>query len=292
MTDESSGSEASIVRARAVEKIYRVGWRRRRVEALRGVDLDVRRGEIVGLLGPNGSGKTTLLRILLGLARADSGEASVLGAPAGERAMRGRLGYLPEENSFHRFLTVEQTLALHGRLLGLDRGEIQRRTSRLLEALALEPGRGPVRGLSKGTVRKMGFAAALMGDPELLILDEPTSGIDPVVSREVAREIQRRRDAGATILLSSHLLSDVESLCDRVVVLYRGQVICAGWTDELLTIDGETQLGVRGLDAVALERVCKLIAEQGGEIVSQQPGRESLESFLGRLLDERGERPS
>ena len=174
-----------VLDCRAVSKSFRVGWRRRRVEALRGVDLRVERGEILGVLGPNGSGKTTLFKTLLGLHRPDSGSVRVLGAPAGSTTVKPRIGFVPEDNDYHGFLTIESTLALHGGLLGLPRTLVRERARRLVDLLNLTGHRGAVRTLSRGTVRKMAMAVALIGDPELLVLDEPTSGIDPLLSRLV-----------------------------------------------------------------------------------------------------------
>ncbi len=279
-----------VVACRGVSKTYRTGWRRRTVEALRGVDLTVARGEIVGVLGPNGSGKTTLFKTLLGLVAPDAGNVRVLGAPPGATEAKARIGFVPEDNELHSFLTIESTLVLHGRLLGLDRATIRSRTSKLVSLLHLEAHRGPVRSLSKGTVRKLAMAVALLGDPELLVLDEPTSGIDPLLSREVTDEMLRRRDAGVTVVLSSHLLADVERVCDRLVVLYRGEAICEGRTDALLAREGERIVRFRDLDDSAREAIRRLANESGAIDLGEEPARDDLSNFFLRLLDGRGER--
>lgn len=280
-----------VVACRGVSKTYRTGWRRRSIEALRGVDLSVGRGEIVGVLGPNGSGKTTLFKTLLGLVAPDAGDVRVLGAKPGANDAKARIGFVPEDNELHSFLTIESTLALHGRLLGLDRAAIRERTARLVSLLHLESHRGPVRSLSKGTVRKLAMAVALLGDPDLLVLDEPTSGIDPLLSREVTDEVLRRRDAGVTVVLSSHLLADVERVCDRLVVLYFGEVICEGRTEELLERDGERVLRFRDLDEKARESIRRVAIESGATDLGDEPARDDLSSFFLRLLEGRGERP-
>lgn len=286
--DTGGSRDGAVVTCRSLCKTYRVGWRRRAVEALRGVDLAVAPGEVVGLLGPNGSGKTTLMKVLLGLAGVSSGEATVFGVRPGSAAARQRIGFMPEDNDFHDFLTIDETLQLHGRLVGLDRATIRQRGAELIDLLGLESHRGPLRTLSKGTVRKAALAAALIGNPDLLLLDEPTSGIDPLVSRDVTAEIERRRQAGTTVLLSSHLLADVERLCDRLVVLFRGERICEGRTADLLTREGETEVCFRDLPEAALTTLREAAEREGATLVGSGPRRDDLQSFFMRLLDSRG----
>jgi len=282
---EHLAADRAVVDCVGLRKSFRGSLRRRRVDALGGVDLRVGRGEAVGLLGPNGSGKTTLFRIVVGLTRPTSGSATVLGAPAGDSRTRARIGFLAERDDPFPFLTIEETLALHGRLLGLPRAEIRSRSRELMRWLGLEEGRGAVRTLSKGTVRKAALAAVLLGDPELLLLDEPTSGVDPILSHEIATEIRRRRDAGTSVLLSSHSLSDVERLCDRVVVLLHGRVVAAGPTDRLLAREGETDVRFRDLPADVVDRIRAVAREAGADLLDARPARDDLQSFFLRILE-------
>ncbi len=289
--DRTPGAPADpVVDCAGVGKTFRGAFGRRRVDALSSVDLRLGRGEVVGILGPNGSGKSTLFRIVAGLTRATSGRATVLGRPAGDASVRGRFGFLADRDEPFAFLSVEETLALHGRLLGLSRSELRGRTRDLMDWLGLEERRGALRTLSKGTVRKAALAAVFLGDPELLLLDEPTSGVDPVLSHEIAGEIRRRREAGTSVLLSSHSLSDVERLCDRIVVLLGGRVVASGSTEELLARDGETEVRFRDLPGPALERVRELARETGGDVISAGPARDDLQAFLLQILDREGRR--
>jgi ABC-2 type transport system ATP-binding protein len=233
------------------------------VEALRGVDLEVGDGELVGLLGPNGAGKSTLVKIAAGLVRPTRGTAVVAGAPAGSRAARASLGYLAELFRFPGWYTAEEVLQLHQRLCGSSGGAAER--GRLLELVALsDAARRRVEGMSKGMQQRLGLAQALVGEPRLLLLDEPTSALDPVGRRTVRLLLEELRGRGVSVLLNSHLLSEVELVCDRVVILLGGEVATAGVPAELSRPRGvelETDEGVRRIDGATREDAPRLVAE-------------------------------
>jgi len=233
------------------------------VEALRGVDLEVGEGELVGLLGPNGAGKSTLVKILVGLVRPSSGTAQVAGAPAGSRAARASLGYLAELFRFPGWYTAEEVLELHQRLAGSRGGARER--ARLLELVALADAAGRrVEGMSKGMQQRLGIAQALVGTPRLLILDEPTSALDPVGRRTVRLLLEQLRGEGVSVLLNSHLLSEIELVCDRVAILLGGQLVAAGTPDELSQPRGveiETDEGLSLFRDAGREDAPRLIAE-------------------------------
>ena len=233
------------------------------VEALRGVDLEVGEGELVGLLGPNGAGKSTLVKILVGLVRASGGSAEVTGVRAGSSAARAALGYLAELFRFPGWYTAEEVLELHQRLAGSTGGAAER--MRLLEVVALgEAADRRVEGMSKGMQQRLGIAQALVGEPRVLLLDEPTSALDPVGRRIVRELLERLRDSGTSVLLNSHLLSEIELVCDRVAILRGGEVVAAGAPHELATARGielETDEGTRLVEGATREDAPRLVAE-------------------------------
>jgi ABC-2 type transport system ATP-binding protein len=233
------------------------------VEALKGVDLAVGEGELVGLLGPNGAGKSTLVKIAVGLVRPSGGDAVVGGARAGSRAARATLGYLAELFRFPGWYTAEEVLELHQRLAGSRGGAAERR--RLLELVALdEASARRVDGMSKGMQQRLGVAQALVGEPRILLLDEPTSALDPVGRRTVRLLLEELRSRGVSVLLNSHLLSEIELVCDRVAILLGGEVVAAGTPAELAQPRGvelETDEGVRLVEGATRESVPELVAE-------------------------------
>jgi ABC-2 type transport system ATP-binding protein len=234
-----------------------------RTTALHDVDLEVAPGELVGLLGPNGAGKSTLVKVACGLVRPSGGRAHVCGAPAGSREARRALGYLAELFRFPGWARAEEVLALHQRLAGSDGGAAER--AALLEQVDLLDARERrVEAMSKGMQQRLGIAQALIGSPRLLLLDEPTSALDPVGRRMVRELLERLRERGVTVLLNSHLLSEVELVCDRVAILAAGRVVAAGRPSELVHAGGvevETGAGVRRFEQATREQVPELIAE-------------------------------
>jgi len=233
------------------------------VQALKGVDLEVGEGELVGLLGPNGAGKSTLVKIAVGLVRASGGRAEVAGARAGSRAARAELGYLAELFRFPGWYSADEVLALHQHLAGSDGGSEERR--RLLELVALADAAGRrVDGMSKGMQQRLGIAQALVGKPRLLLLDEPTSALDPVGRRTVRLLLERLREEGVSVLLNSHLLSEIELVCDRVAILLGGELVAAGSPTELSRprgVEVETDEGVCTVEGATREDAPRLVAE-------------------------------
>jgi ABC-2 type transport system ATP-binding protein len=233
------------------------------IEALGGVDLEVGEGELVGLLGPNGAGKSTLVKIACGLVRPSAGRAEVCGAPAGSKAARARMGYLAELFRFPDWYTADELLSLHQRLSGSTGGEAER--AELLALVGLtEASRRRVEAMSKGMQQRLGIAQSLVGSPRLLLLDEPTSALDPAGRRTVRRLLEELRGRGISVLLNSHLLSEIELVCDRVAILLDGKVVAAGAPSELARPRGveiETANGVRLFEAAGREDAPRLVAE-------------------------------
>jgi ABC-2 type transport system ATP-binding protein len=233
------------------------------VRALNGVDFDVGEGELVGLLGPNGAGKSTLVKIAVGLVRPSAGEVRIAGARAGSRAARRELGYLAELFRFPGWYTADEVLQLHQRLAGSSGGASERK--RLLELVALaEAANRRVEGMSKGMQQRLGLAQALVGEPPVLLLDEPTSALDPVGRRTVRLLLEELRSRGVSVLLNSHLLSEVELVCDRVAILLGGEVVAAGAPHELSRPRGvelETDEGTQQIPGAIRADVPRLVAE-------------------------------
>jgi ABC-2 type transport system ATP-binding protein len=248
------------------------------VTALGGVDLEVAEGELVGLLGPNGAGKSTLVKIACGLVRQTAGTAEISGAPAGSTAARGRIGYLAELFRFPGWMSADEVLVLHQRLSGSSGGERER--TDLLELVALREARDRrVEEMSKGMQQRLGVAQALVGTPRLLLLDEPTSALDPVGRRTVRTLLEELRARGISVLLNSHLLSEIELVCDRVVILLGGKVVAAGTPDELSRprgIELETDRGTRMVEGTR-EDVPRVVADAvaAGELVYGARTRQS-----------------
>ena len=230
-----------VVETRNLSKVYRDFWGRQKVRALKALDLEIRQGEIFGLLGPNGSGKTTTIKLLLGLLFPTSGQALVFGQDATDVSKNQRLGYLPEESYLYRFLNAEETLDFYGRLFDMPASVRRKRSAELINLVNLDwAKRRQLKEYSKGMARRIGLAQALINDPELILLDEPTSGLDPIGTREMKDLILRLKDQGKTVLMSSHLLADVQDVCDRIAILHQGELKELGRVDTLLKVRDET----------------------------------------------------
>src|SRR5258706_10886239 len=218
-----------VVAVRGLTKIFKDFWGRAKARAVDNVDFEIRRGEVFGLLGPDGSGKSTTVKMLLGLLYPSKGHIEVFGHSPRHVATKSRIGYLPEESYLYRYLNSHETLDFFGNLFSLPKGDRKDRTEQLLEMVGLSQARTRAVGeFSKGMQRRIGLAQALINDPDLVILDEPTSGLDPIGCREVKDLILALRRRGKTVILSSHLLSDVEDVCDRVVIYYGGKIQAMG----------------------------------------------------------------
>jgi len=229
-----------VIDVRELSKSYPTGFWRKRVRILSDLSFTVGRNEIIGFLGPNGAGKTTTIKLLNGLAFPDSGTVAVFGEEAGQRPeTRRRIGFMPEQPYFYEYLTGEEFLSLCGRLNSLGRGEIDRRSREIMARVGLDNAGGmAIRKYSKGMMQRLGLAQALLHNPELVILDEPMSGLDPMGRMEIRNLIRELKDAGKTVFFSSHIISDVEALCDRVVMIHRGRKIAEGSVEELMGKEG------------------------------------------------------
>jgi len=268
-------------------KIFTDFWHRPKVRALDNVTFRVPAGgSVFGLLGPNGSGKSTTIKILLGLLRPTSGSARVLAAPPDDVLAKQRIGYLPEESYLYRYLTPRETLSFYGRLFSLPPDECRRRTDELLDMVGLTHAADRSVGeFSKGMARRVGLAQALVNNPSLLILDEPTSGLDPIACRQVKDLIAALARSGKTILMSSHLLADVEDVCTELVILHNGRARAAGLTRKLLTQSDRTRLTFPSLPADTLKRLLAAFrAEAGADPQVDHPSL-NLEQFFLEVVE-------
>ncbi|HUJ57798.1 MAG TPA: ABC transporter ATP-binding protein [Kofleriaceae bacterium] len=302
------------IEVRSLTKTYRTPFRRKKVEALRGVTFTVQRGQIFGFVGPNGAGKTTAIRTLMGLVRPTSGAASILGNAIPSRAARFKVGFLPESPYFYDYLTVGELCDLAGRLFGIPLAVRRKRADALIERVGLGRARSQsLKKFSKGMLQRAGLAQALMNDPELVVLDEPMSGLDPIGRKEVRDLILELREQGKTVFFSSHILTDIESIADQVAIIARGQLQAQGTPAELVqrsTLGIEISVRVAaeadealGAGATKLRRAGELLSltlpadadvdawlarahERGAKVVSVAPRFETLEDlFMRRIAD-------
>ena len=267
---------ASAIRTEQLTKDFQSGfWRRRPTRALDGLSLDVPLGGVFGLLGPNGAGKSTTLKILMNLLWPTSGYAEVLGRPPGDVAVRQRLGFLPEHPTFYDHLSAEEVVGYFAGLFGYRGQERARRVGRVLDRVGMtDARRRPMRGYSKGMIQRVGIAQALINDPELVVLDEPMSGLDPLGRRDVREIIMSLRDEGRTVVFSSHILSDAEMLCRTVGIVTRGRVVAAGALSDLTGgAPRGAEVVVAGLEAGVVERVRARVAR----VTEIGPGRFGFE---------------
>jgi ABC-2 type transport system ATP-binding protein len=281
-----------IIETRNLTKVYRDFWGRQKVRALKALDLEVRRGEIFGLLGPNGSGKTTTIKLILGLLFPTNGQALVFGRDANEVTKNERIGYLPEESYLYKFLNAEETLDFYGRLFNMSRAVRRQRVADLIEMVGLQwAKRRQLKEYSKGMTRRIGLAQALINDPELIVLDEPTTGLDPIGTREMKDLIIKLREEGKTILMCSHLLADVQDVCDRIAILYQGELKEMGRVDNLLKVRDVTEIRVAGLSAVAQQEVRLAIERNNGHVLNMDNPTTTLEELFLKIIHESQEHP-
>ncbi len=287
------GNESDvIVETKNLTKTYRDFWGRQKVRALKALDLEIRRGEIFGLLGPNGSGKTTTIKLLLGLLFPTSGEVNILGRPASDVAKNERIGYLPEESYLYRFLNAEETLDFYGRLFKIPSAIRRQKVAQLIQMVGLDTAnKRQLREYSKGMTRRLGLAQALINDPDLIVLDEPTSGLDPIGTRNMKKLILQLKEQGKTIIMSSHLLGDVQDVCDRVGILYQGELKELGRVEDLLKIVEQTEIRVAGLSDEAKRKIEKIIEEDKSRLVFCGNPTTSLEDLFHDIIAESEARP-
>jgi ABC-2 type transport system ATP-binding protein len=276
-----------IIETRNLTKVYRDFWGRPKVQALKALDLQVVRGEIFGLLGPNGSGKTTTIKLLLGLLFPTEGDALIFNEPTTNVAKNERIGYLPEESYLYKFLNAEETLHFYGRLFKIPAAERAKRVGRLIDMVGLTAAKHrQLREYSKGMQRRIGLAQALINNPELILLDEPTSGLDPIGTAEIKELIRDLRSQGKTIVLSGHLLADMQDICDRIAILHRGELKELGRVQDLLTVQDITQIKSRDLPAAALKEIEDVIQRHGAELVAVDHPTTTLEELFLRIVRE------
>ena len=278
---ETTTSHFPAVRIRDLEKIFPVPLRRRQVVALRGLSLEIAPGSVYGLLGPNGSGKSTTLKILLGLVTATSGTSEIFGVPSSRVASRVDVGFLPENPYFYKFLTGAETIAFYGKLCGLTGSKLKARTAELLDLVGLtEAGDRRVGSYSKGMLQRIGRAQAMVQDPRLLILDEPTAGVDPAGSRQIRDLILQLKARGKTILLTSHLLEQVQEVCDRVGILAKGHMVREGALDILTGVSGQTEFIIENASPDLQEEIARLAASRGARLITARQPQMDLETVF------------
>ena len=282
----SSEQARPIVEAIGLTKDFSDFWMRSKARAVDGIDFEIREREIFGLLGPNGSGKSTTIKMILGLLRRSRGKLSVFGRDPGDVSVKSRIGYLPEESYLYRFLNPRETLEYYAKLFGQRRSMRRERVDELLEMVGLQHvAHRAVGEFSKGMARRLGLAQALINDPEFLILDEPTSGLDPVGTHQVKELLIELGRRGKTILLSSHLLADVEDVCTRMVILYGGRIRAQGTAGELLSDTEHTVIRLPKLRSATIGHIDELVRrEEGVAVESVQPARQRLEEFFMGLV--------
>ena len=281
-------STETVISAQDLTKVFKDFWGRPKARAVEGIDFDVKRGEVFGLLGPNGSGKSTTVKMLLGLLYPSGGRISVFGHSPRHVQTKSRIGYLPEESYLYRYLNSEETVDFFGSLFHIDSKERRVRAEQLIEMVGLENARRRHVGeFSKGMQRRIGLAQALINDPDLIVLDEPTSGLDPIGCREIKDLILTLAERGKTVILSSHLLADVEDVCDRAMILYGGRVQAIGTMKELLSDRNATRITSPALSRETMDHVLKLIREdtQSQEVHVDNP-TQNLENLFLNIVEQ------
>ena len=282
----ASASSEVVISVRGLTKVFKDFWGRPKARAVDNVDFEVRRGEVFGLLGPNGSGKSTTVKLLLGLLYPTKGHVQVFGHSPRHVPTKARIGYLPEESYLYRYLNSRETLDFFGNLFELPRSDRAKRTEQLLEMVGLSQAHLRAVGeFSKGMQRRIGLAQALINDPDLIILDEPTSGLDPIGCREVKDLIIALARRGKTVILSSHLLSDVEDVCNRVVIYYGGRIQAMGTLAELLATPDAIRITTPALPRATMERVLAIIRQDVAEDkVRIDTPTQNLESYFLQVV--------
>jgi ABC-2 type transport system ATP-binding protein len=273
---------------KGLTKDFSVGMRGVKLRAVDDLNLEIGDNEIFGLIGPNGSGKSTTIKVVLGLLDASVGECQIYGKPSHTVAARHSVGFLPEAPYFYRYLSGRELVRFYARICGVSRGQIDTQVADVIELVGMtEAAHRRVGTYSKGMLQRIGLAQALVHDPQLVILDEPTAGVDPLGSAAIAEIIRELKRRGKTVLLCSHLLAQIEGLCDRVAILHRGKLVREGRVDDLVQEEDAESLVVQGLSAAGRAAVEKTIAEQGGQLCRVEKPRLSLDSFFLQEVEQR-----
>jgi len=273
-----------------LSKVYKDFWGRDKVRALEGLNLTINRGEVFGLLGPNGSGKSTTIKLLLGLIFPTGGRAEILGQPCGSTEINRRIGFLPEESYLYRFLNGEETLYFYGRLFKIPHRDLKKRVPLLLDTVGLDEKarKRKLREYSKGMARRIGLAQALINDPELVLLDEPTTGLDPIGTREMKDLIVSLKEQGKTVILCSHLLADVQDVCERITILFRGRMQTLGHVKDLVQVRDITQVESRGLTPAQIEELRTFVSRFGAQTAITHPTTTLEDLFIKIVRDQTG----
>ena len=273
---------------KGLTKDFSIGMRGLKLRAVDDLNLEVGDNEIFGLIGPNGSGKSTTIKVVLGLLDASAGECQIYGKPSHAVAARHSVGFLPEAPYFYRYLSGRELVRFYARICGVSRGNIEEQVAEVIELVGMtEAAHRRVSTYSKGMLQRIGLAQALVHDPQLVILDEPTAGVDPLGSAAIAEIIRELKRRGKTVLLCSHLLAQIEGLCDRVAILHRGKLVREGRVDDLVQEKDVQSLVVEGLSAEGQAAVEKTIAEQGGKLCRVEKPRLSLDSLFLQEVEQR-----
>ncbi|MEI6788399.1 MAG: ABC transporter ATP-binding protein [bacterium] len=280
--------EELVIEARDLTKVFRDFWGRPKVRAVNGINLDVRRGEIFGLLGPNGSGKSTTIKMILGLLHPTSGQLSVLGQSPRAVSVKSRMGFMPEESYLYKYLTADEILNFYANLYGMSGCHKTERVNTLIEQMGLSKARDRRVGeFSKGMARRIGLAQALLNDPDLILLDEPTSGLDPIACREVKDLLLALARQGKTILICSHHLSDMQDICSRVAILLQGEVCATGSVQELLATPDTLKLTLKAPSQTTLTEVLDLLERETGTRPQVDHTGRTLESVYIETVSQR-----
>ena len=269
------------VAVQGLTKVFPIPFRRTKLVALRELNLEVAPGQVYGLLGPNGSGKSTALKIILGLVAATAGTSKIFGRDSREVRSREAVGFLPENPYFYKYLTGEETLRFYGKLCGLHGQKLKARTNELLDLVRLQDARDRrLGGYSKGMLQRIGLAQSLIQEPKLVVLDEPTAGVDPAGSREIRDLILDLKRRGITVLLSSHLLAQVQEICDRVGILAHGILVREGRVQDLLAIENQTELILENASPEVLAQISALLDKSSTHLIEQRRPQTTLERLF------------
>jgi len=279
---QRSGAEAgAAVAVEGLTKVFPVPFRRKSITAVRDLNLRVEAGEVYGLLGPNGSGKSTTLKIILGLASPTRGRTKIFGRDSSLVESRAAVGFLPENPYFYKFLTGEETLRFFGKLCRVNGSRLKSRVRELLELVGLTNARDQrLSTYSKGMLQRIGLAQALINEPKLVVLDEPTAGVDPAGSRDIRNLIVDLKQRGITVLLSSHLLTQVQEICDRVGILARGVLVREGHLEELIAIENRSELVLENASEALVKEIEKLAANSNAKLIDRRKSTTTLERLF------------